>query len=190
MKIVDILLKYRRKIIGIIIICAILFKIFIFNTKMLSIIHDTNGIIGLIIIYSGVFFRTWAAGFFRKNKTLFTTGPYHLCRHPHNFGSILIGCGFTMLMNSPYIWIFVILFILVIIPKIFSEERYLAALYQDEYVKYKSQTGLFFPKRLSLAMLNCHWTMQNWLFNKEYITWIAVIVSSIIIEAIQTITRS
>jgi protein-S-isoprenylcysteine O-methyltransferase Ste14 len=170
------------KIAFIFIISAVALKLFVFKTDFYSIIDDCWGIMGLIVVLIGTMFRSWSAGVIKKNKALTTEGPYHICRNPLYLGSFLIGIGFTIIMAEVYLWIFMLLFITMYIPKIKGEEKYLSKIFPDDFAKYKKMTGIFYPKRLSFKKIACKWSRTLWLKNSEYNCWIAVVLSCVFIE--------
>jgi len=80
----------------------------------------------LLLVIPGVWLRAYAAGYVRKNAEVTTTGPYAYTRNPLYLGSILIAFGFAAAARS---WIILvtlaILFALIYLPTIRSEEEYL-----------------------------------------------------------------
>ena len=188
MKYIEFFAKYRKKVIVGLLILGILLKIFVFRTPTFSLIHDTCGIIAFFITFLGVILRSWAAGVINKGKALTCNGPFHLCRNPQYLGSLMIGVGLTLVLNSIYLWFFLLILPIIYFPKIKAEERYLSAIFKDEFQKYKRLTGMFYPKRISFEMFLCNWSSKQWKKNKEYTTWILAIVGAIVLEAVKTFT--
>ena len=189
MKYSEFLIKYKRKIVIGLILLGILLKIFIIQTSTHSLLRYSTGNIALVIAILGILLRSWATGMINKGKTLTCNGPFHLCRNPQYLGSLLIGIGVILALNSVYLWVLFIILPLVYMPKIKAEERYLMAVFKDDFQKYKRLTGMFYPKKISFGMFLCNWSCKQWLKNKEYNTWIAAIVGGILFETVKTFTR-
>lgn len=86
----------------------------------------------LALVLPGLWLRGFAAGYVKKNRELTQTGPYAHVRNPLYLGSILIAAGFALALLS---WIvavaLVIMFLLIYVPVIASEERFLRATFSD-----------------------------------------------------------
>jgi hypothetical protein len=82
----------------------------------------------LVLVLPGLWLRAYASGYVRKNAELTTTGPYAHTRNPLYLGSMLIAFGFAGASGS---WIIAlalaILFAVIYVPTIQSEEAYLRA---------------------------------------------------------------
>ncbi len=82
----------------------------------------------LLLVIPGLWLRGYASGYVRKNQELTTTGPYAHVRNPLYLGSILIASGFAAALQS---WAFAVLlcvfFVVIYVPVIASEERFLRA---------------------------------------------------------------
>lgn len=92
----------------------------------------------LILVIPGLWLRAYASGYVRKNTELTTTGPYAHTRNPLYLGSMLIAFGFAGAAGSWIIAIaLVILFAIIYIPTIQSEEAYLRAHFPgfDDYAR-------------------------------------------------------
>lgn len=84
----------------------------------------------------GVWLRGYAAGYVKKNRELTTTGPYAWSRNPLYLGSMMIAAGFAVALGSWLVGVLLIVgFLLIYIPVILSEERFLRANFPgfDEY---------------------------------------------------------
>ena len=82
----------------------------------------------LLLVLPGLWLRAYASGYVRKNAELTTTGPYAHTRNPLYLGSMLIAFGFAGASGSWIIAIaLAILFAVIYIPTIQSEEAYLRA---------------------------------------------------------------
>jgi protein-S-isoprenylcysteine O-methyltransferase Ste14 len=92
----------------------------------------------LVLVLPGLWLRAYASGYVRKNAELTTTGPYAHTRNPLYLGSMLIAFGFAGASGS---WIIAlalaILFFLIYVPTIQSEETYLRAHFPgfDDYAR-------------------------------------------------------
>ena len=188
MKYIEFFVKYRKKVIVGLLLLGILLKIFVFRTPTHSLIYDIWGNTAFILVLFGIMLRSWAVGVIDKGKALTCNGPFHLCRNPQYLGSLLIGIGLTLVLNSIYFWFFLAILPFIYYPKIKAEERYLSAIFKDDFQSYKRQTGMLYPKKISFEMLRCKWSSKQWLKNKEYNTWIMAIVGGIVLEAVKTFT--
>jgi protein-S-isoprenylcysteine O-methyltransferase Ste14 len=92
----------------------------------------------LLLVIPGLWLRAYASGYVRKNAELTTTGPYAHTRNPLYLGSMLIAFGFAGASGSWIIAItLAILFALIYIPTIQSEENYLRTHFPgfDDYAR-------------------------------------------------------
>ena len=82
----------------------------------------------LVLVVPGLALRAYASGYVNKNRELTQTGPYAHTRNPLYLGSLLIAAGFAVALLS---WVvalaLAVVFTIVYIPVIASEERYLRA---------------------------------------------------------------
>ena len=80
----------------------------------------------LLLVLPGLLLRAYAAGYVKKNAELTLTGPYAHVRNPLYLGSILIAAGFAVaLMSWPFAIVLAAFFLLIYVPVIASEERFL-----------------------------------------------------------------
>jgi protein-S-isoprenylcysteine O-methyltransferase Ste14 len=80
----------------------------------------------LVLVLPGLWLRGYAAGYVKKNSELTMTGPYAHVRNPLYLGSMLIAAGFAVaLMSWPFAAVLVGFFLLIYVPVIASEERFL-----------------------------------------------------------------
>ena len=80
----------------------------------------------LLLVLSGLWLRGYAAGYVKKNRELTMTGPYAHVRNPLYLGSMLIAAGFAVaLMSWPFAVVLVVFFLLIYVPVIASEEKFL-----------------------------------------------------------------
>lgn len=88
--------------------------------------------VGAVVAFIGVSIRAAASGHVKKNAELTKTGPYAYVRNPLYVGSIVIAAGFAIAAMST--WIVVILalmFVLIYVPVIRSEEAFLRGTFGD-----------------------------------------------------------
>ena len=80
----------------------------------------------LLLVLPGIWLRSYAAGYVKKNSELTITGPYAHVRNPLYLGSILIAAGFAVaLMSVPFAIALLVFFLLIYVPVIASEEAFL-----------------------------------------------------------------
>src|ERR1700758_3333047 len=80
----------------------------------------------LLLVLPGLWLRGYAAGYVKKNRELTQTGPYAHTRNPLYLGSMLIAFGFAFaLLSWPVALILAIGFLMIYVPVIASEERFL-----------------------------------------------------------------
>lgn len=124
----------------------------LFGTHLLredGIVDGTIEALGYILVTFAVIGRVWAAAYIsgNKNKRLVTAGPYSLCRNPLYLFSFLGTVGLGMATESiTVVLILIILFIVISIPTIRSEEQSLHVIFGDEYTKYMQRVPRFWPK--------------------------------------------
>ncbi len=104
----------------------------------------------LLLVLPGLWLRGYAAGYVKKNRELTQTGPYAYVRNPLYLGSILIAAGFAVALLS---WIvalaLALMFLIIYIPVIASEERFLRATFAD-FDEYSRRVPRLIP-RLAVA---------------------------------------
>ena len=86
----------------------------------------------LALVLPGLWLRGYAAGYVKKNRELTQTGPYAYTRNPLYLGSMLIAAGFAVALRS---WavalVLAVGFLVIYVPVIASEERFLRATFPD-----------------------------------------------------------
>src|SRR6516162_11482326 len=86
----------------------------------------------LVLVVPGLWLRGYASGYVKKNQELTTTGPYAHTRNPLYLGSILIAAGFAVaLMSWPVAAMLTAMFLIIYVPVIASEERFLRSNFAD-----------------------------------------------------------
>ena len=89
-------------------------------------------LLSLVLVVPGLWLRGYASGYVKKNRELTTTGPYAHTRNPLYLGSMMIAFGFALAAHSWWIaGVLAILFLLIYVPVIRSEEEYLRSVFPD-----------------------------------------------------------
>jgi protein-S-isoprenylcysteine O-methyltransferase Ste14 len=92
----------------------------------------------LALVLPGLWLRTYASGYVKKNRELTVTGPYAHTRNPLYLGSMLIAAGFAVaLLSWPMAVVLALGFAVIYVPVIASEERFLRAAFPafDSYCR-------------------------------------------------------
>jgi protein-S-isoprenylcysteine O-methyltransferase Ste14 len=88
--------------------------------------------LSLLLVLPGLWLRGYAAGYVKKNRELTQTGPYAYTRNPLYLGSILIAAGFAVaLLSWAVAAMLFAMFLIVYVPVIASEERFLRSNFSD-----------------------------------------------------------
>jgi len=99
----------------------------------------------------GVALRAYASGYVTKNTELTTTGPYAYTRNPLYLGSMLIAFGFAVAAHSWWTALaLAVLFALIYLPTIRSEEEFLRGHFSD-YGEYSKRVPRLFPRLTAAA---------------------------------------
>jgi protein-S-isoprenylcysteine O-methyltransferase Ste14 len=86
----------------------------------------------LLLVLPGLWLRAYASGYVKKNRELTQTGPYAYTRNPLYLGSILIAAGFAVaLLSWPVAAMLTAMFLIIYVPVIASEERFLRSNFAD-----------------------------------------------------------
>ena len=86
----------------------------------------------LLLVIPGLWLRGYASGYVKKNRELTQTGPYAYTRNPLYLGSILIAAGFAFaLLSWPVAAMLAAMFLIIYVPVIASEERFLRSTFPD-----------------------------------------------------------
>ncbi|MGC2163905.1 MAG: isoprenylcysteine carboxylmethyltransferase family protein [Silvibacterium sp.] len=100
----------------------------------------------LLLVVPGLWLRGYASGYVKKNAEVTMTGPYAHTRNPLYLGSMLIAFGFALAAHN--LWIAValaVLFAVIYIPVIRSEEAYLRSKFAD-YGAYAERVPRLIPR--------------------------------------------
>ena len=128
----------------------------------------TSLITGAAIAALGLGFRAVASGHVDKNEELATTGPYAYVRNPLYVGSIVMAIGFAVAARDVVIsLLIVVMFVLIYVPTIRSEERYLRTRF-SEYSDYKRAVPRLIPRSLRFGGLTLGFSRELYLKHREY----------------------
>src|ERR1035437_1885866 len=100
--------------------------------------HPAAVALSLALVLPGLWLRGYASGYVKKNRELTVTGPYAYTRNPLYLGSILIAAGFAVaLLSWPVALVLALMFAVIYVPVIASEERFLRATFPifDDYCR-------------------------------------------------------
>ena len=111
---------------------------------------------GLAVMVLGVGLRLWAAVTLGKYYTttlmmtegqkVVTTGPYAWVRHPGYLGEVLLWTGFGLVSSNLIALVCLpLMFVVVLLYRISSEERMLVKELGDGYVQYQRRTRKLIP---------------------------------------------
>lgn len=124
----------------------------------------------LALVIPGLWLRGYAAGYVKKNRELTMTGPYAHTRNPLYLGSILIAAGFAVaLLSWPVAVVLAAVFLLIYVPVIASEERFLRATF-PEFEAYCKRVPRLIP-RLTPGITEVpsgHFSAELYLRHREY----------------------
>lgn len=86
--------------------------------------------LSLILVAPGMALRAYASGYVKKNAALTVAGPYAYTRNPLYLGSMTMAFGFAIAARSWWVAaLLAVLFALLYIPTILSEEEYLRSVF-------------------------------------------------------------
>lgn len=124
--------------------------------------------IGAVIAALGVGLRALASGYVKKDRELTTTGPYAWVRHPLYLGSIMLAIGFAIAARD--VWVAVVMvgfFIMVYLPVIRSEEKFLRTHFTD-FDQYARVVPALLPHSFSFANNSGTFSRELYLKHREY----------------------
>jgi protein-S-isoprenylcysteine O-methyltransferase Ste14 len=100
----------------------------------------------LYIMLKGVKDAGREALFPDKKHTLYE-GIYKKIRHPQALGEVFIWWAAALLLNSPFLFLYSIVWFPIFYWFCKAEEKDLVIRYGNAYLEYKKQTGMFIPKK-------------------------------------------
>jgi protein-S-isoprenylcysteine O-methyltransferase Ste14 len=92
----------------------------------------------LLLVLPGLWLRSYAAGYVKKNAELTRTGPYAYTRNPLYLGSMGIAFGFAVAAGQLWLGLLlVVMFLAIYVPTILSEETFLRGAFTsfEEYAR-------------------------------------------------------
>jgi len=126
---------------------------------------------GIILSLIGIIWRLWASGIIIKSRSVASSGPYLLCRHPLYFGSFIMGLGFSLICGKIiFVILFLMFFYISYFPLMKDEEKKMLKLFGNEYSEYMRSVPMFFPRRITSGLTGFSW--KQVIKNKEYRAWI------------------
>ena len=99
----------------------------------------------LYIMLKGVKDAGREALFPDKEHTLYS-GIYEKIRHPQALGEASIWCTLALILNSPFLFLYSIVWFPLFYWFCKEEEKDLLIRYGEQYFDYKERTGMFFPR--------------------------------------------
>jgi protein-S-isoprenylcysteine O-methyltransferase Ste14 len=125
-------------------------------------------VVGVSIAALGLGIRAIASGHVDKNEELATTGPYAYVRNPLYLGSIVIAVGFAAAARDVVIaLVIVVMFVLIYVPTIRSEERYLQTHFPT-YSAYADTVPRLIPRTLHFGAMTQRFSRALYLKHREY----------------------
>ncbi len=151
---------------------------------------------GMILIILGELVRGWAnghVGHLKVNWTqkwrgdakigrLVTAGPYAFVRHPLYLGTLVIGAGFCLMVNNPWLTLAALAGFLSVYHRTMAQEE---ALLRDEcsqeYLAYQAAVPRLVPRWHRYARRQGEWSWRGIAASKEWKTaiWIMVLAISV-----------
>lgn len=114
-------------------------------------------IVGLVVLYVGSLFLTWAIGFAGKylrpstsgvyaSHRLVQDGPLGVVQHPYYVSYVLILVGLSLTLATLWPLLLALCVVIGMGPTAKAEEAQLTALFGKDYQEYQQRVGRFFPK--------------------------------------------
>jgi protein-S-isoprenylcysteine O-methyltransferase Ste14 len=151
---------------------------------------DYRSVGGLLSLMVGLMMRSWAAGFLTKSTQLTMSGPYRLVRNPLYLGSFLMVLGICLLIGDPEnLWVSAVVLALLYVPKVRSEEHFLAGKFPAEWPQYAASTPRFLPRLTAWPSLS-GWRFSQWLKSREYNAVVATLVAVVALKALHEMHSS
>ena len=107
--------------------------------------------LAILVPFMFVFINTMKAGgealmFVSPNSEIFLWGPYRWVRHPGFLVEIAFWIAFSLLLDSPFLFAFSMLWIPIYVFIALEEEKELIKEHGETYINYKKHVGFFIPK--------------------------------------------
>jgi protein-S-isoprenylcysteine O-methyltransferase Ste14 len=143
-------------------------------------------LIGMVLTVLGIAIRALASGQVKKDRELTTTGPYAYVRNPLYLGSIVIAIGFMAAARDLWVAIILLLFfVLVYVPVIRGEEKYLRRQFPG-YAEYTRRVPSLVPRTLWFAGATIGFSRALYFRHREYnsllgaVAMLAVLIAKIL----------
>jgi protein-S-isoprenylcysteine O-methyltransferase Ste14 len=147
----------------------------------------TSLIAGALIMVPGLLLRGLASGHVQKDKQLTISGPYAYTRNPLYLGSLFLAAGFAIAARSWLIVaIMVLMFVLIYVPVIAGEERYLRQTF-PEYDEYARRVPRMFPRLTPYGNQQAAYSSARYWKHREYeasigcVVLLAILIAKLII---------
>lgn len=125
-------------------------------------------IVGVAIAALGLGIRAVSSGHVDKNQELAMSGPYAYVRNPLYLGSIVIALGFAAAARDIVIaLVIVVMFLLIYVPTIRSEERYLRTRFAG-YADYARRVPRLVPRTLRFGGMSQGFSRELYRMHREY----------------------
>ena len=108
--------------------------------------------VGMVMFVTGLGLYIWCCLHLNKKQQfgfkdrLIVSGPYRYVRNPGYIADMLIFTGYALLCNSPYVFVILVVFSLVILLFPLIEEPWLSEQYGEDYVKYYNGVPRYIPR--------------------------------------------
>ena len=134
----------------------------------------------LVLVIPGLWLRGYASGYVKKNQELTTSGPYAHTRNPLYLGSMLIAAGFAVaLLSWPIAVVLAMGFLVIYVPVIASEERFLRATFPG-FKEYSRRVPRLLPRITPVHYSNRdpygRFSLALYLKHREYNALLGVIL--------------
>jgi hypothetical protein len=140
-------------------------------------------IAGALVLVPGLVLRGLASGHVQKDRQLTTSGPYAYTRNPLYLGSLMLAAGFAIAARSWWIvTIMLLMFIVIYVPVIAGEERYLRQTFSD-YDDYARHVPRMWPRMSPYGGLPSAYSSARYWKHREYQAIIGCVVVMAILAA-------
>lgn len=116
-----------------------------------------SNVLGIILLAAGGGLALWCTIFFYTEgegtpnlrhppNNLVIRGPYKVVRNPMMIGNIVAIIGLSFILNSVFLFLFVLLMLPVVVLQTRSEENELVKKFGQNFLDYQKNTGAWLPK--------------------------------------------
>ena len=158
---------------------------FVFTTMYFWLARPTakSVAVGALISAVGLAVRTIASGHVQKNEQLTMSGPYAYLRNPLYFGSIVLAAGLAVAARNWWIALcLVVMFLLIYLPVIWSEEAFLRATF-PEFEEYSRHVPRLVPRFTAFGNAKGKFSWALYWKHREYNAVLGTAVMLIILAA-------